>query len=136
MCLTIGLRRVPEHDAAERGVLAARLARDFRKRRGVDVAGAGGGAGRGRADEDLDVLVERRFLRPGVPLVEVPRVGVVEVRERAEVVVELDVDRVEFRGVQYPTNESGRRGVQHTFTAEGSTHGSTYVDMYASGKVH
>ena len=105
--LTVGLRRIPEHNTAERGVLAARLARDFRERRGVDVARAGSGAGRGRADEDLDVLVERRFLRPAVPLVEVPRVGVVEVCQRAEVVVELDVDRVELCGVQYPVMESG-----------------------------
>ena len=94
------MRSIPEHDAAERRVLAARLERDVDQRRGVDVAGRARGRRGQRADVDLDVLVRRDRLRPGVPRAEVPGVGIVVVGQAAGVVVELDVDRVEGDGVQ------------------------------------
>ena len=99
---TVRLRRVPEHHAAERRVLVARRDRDAAEGRHVDVAGAGSGARGGRADVDLDVRVGGRVLRPVVPVGEVPVVGVVEVRQAAVVIVELDVDRIERCGVQDP----------------------------------
>ena len=108
---TVRLRRVPEHHAAEGRVLVARRDRDAAESRHVDVAGAGRGGVGGRADVDLDVLVDRGGLGPVVPVGEVPVVRVVEVRQAAEVVVELDVDRVERCRVQDPvcTWRSARR---------------------------
>ena len=99
---TVGLRCIPEHHTAERGVLAARLERDVRERAGVDVSG-GGGSARGRGPNiDLDVRVDRDGLRPVVPEAEVPRVRIVEVGQPAVVVVEQDVDGVEGYSVEDP----------------------------------
>ena len=96
---TICLRGVPDHDTAERGVLAARREGDVGECGSVDVARAGGSARARSADIDLDVRVRRDGLRSGVPEAEVPVIGVVEVGQTAVVVVELDVDGVETNRV-------------------------------------
>ena len=96
------LRSIPEHYTAERGVVAASRNRNLAKRSRVDVPRAGSRRGSRSTNVDLDVFVYRDCLRPGVPLVEIPCVGVVEVCQTAEVVVELNVDCVEGDGVQNP----------------------------------
>lgn len=90
------LAHVPHHDAAEARVLLGG-GDDAAEGRGVDVAAAGARVGR-HADEHAHVGVLARLVRPRVPDVEVPRVGVVEVDHAAVVVVELDVDPVERDG--------------------------------------
>ena len=100
MAHTVCLRGVPDHDTAERGVLATRRECDVGECGSVDVARAGGSARARGADIDLNVGVRRDGLRPVVPEAEVPVVGVVEVGQTAVVVVELDVDGVEADSVQ------------------------------------
>ena len=96
------LRSIPEHYTAERGVVAASRDRDLAKRSRVDVPRAGSRRGSGSTNVDLDVFVDRDCLCPGVPLIKIPCVGVIEVCQAAEVVVELNVDCVEGDGVQNP----------------------------------
>ncbi|CAK5274727.1 unnamed protein product, partial [Mycena citricolor] len=68
----VGLRRVPQHDAAETGVLLPHSQRDGPQCRRRHVAVVGGARRGWCADEDLDVGVGRDRLRPGVPAPEVP----------------------------------------------------------------
>ena len=102
MMHTERLRSISKHDSAERGIVAASRDRNLAERSCVDVPRASSRRGSRSTNVDLDIFVDRDCLCPSVPLVEIPCVGVVEVCQAAEVVVELNVDCVEGDGVQNP----------------------------------
>ena len=95
---TVGLGGIPEHDTAKRGVLATGLESEVGKRRRVDIARVRSGRISGGANVDLDVLVDSLRLRPVVPGLEVPVVGVAGVRYFAVVVVCEMYDEYDMTG--------------------------------------